>query len=94
MVALFKDPQKLANVVRQMLDLLTESNLYNKENGLPIEQDTPRVSIENVTDSNVSIGSSNVLHTVKSSTAAASSLRPTSQFMTFAAKHMTVLAPV
>lgn len=74
MVALFKDQQTLANVVRQTLDLLKESNLYKKENGLPIEQDTPSVSIENVTGSNVSIGSSNVSKTVKGSTAAASSL--------------------
>jgi len=36
MVALFKEQQTLANVVRQTLYLLKESNLYKKENGLPI----------------------------------------------------------
>mgnify|MGYP006977277686 FL=1 len=69
MVALFKEQQTLANVVRQTLYLLKESNLYKKENGLPIEKDTPSVSIGNVTGSNVSIGSSNVSQTIKGSTA-------------------------
>ena len=52
MVSTFKDQQNLATVVRQTLDLLKESNFYKKENGLPIDKQTPNVSFGDVSGSN------------------------------------------
>lgn len=75
MISTFKEQQNLSAVVRQTLDMLKESNLYKKENGLPIEKDAPNVSFGNVTDSNVSVGSSNVSQTIRDSAVVFSQLR-------------------
>ena len=75
MTALFKDQQELLKVVRQTLDLLKESNLYKKENGLPTKSDTANITFGNVTTSNITIGSENVTQCIKDSSAVFSQLR-------------------
>jgi hypothetical protein len=75
MVFTFKDQQNLSAVVRQTLDLMKKSNLYKKENGLPIEKDAPNVSFGNVSGSNISVGSSNVSQTIRDSAVVFSQLR-------------------
>lgn len=67
MVFTFKDQQKLAKVVRQTLDHMKESDLYKRENGLPIENNMPHVSFGNVTGSNISVGSTSVAQSINDS---------------------------
>lgn len=60
MVVMFKDQMRLAQVVRNTLNLLKESDLYKLENGIPVNTKTSNISISNVSGSNISVESSNV----------------------------------
>ncbi|EKF9165039.1 hypothetical protein O1D89_003471 [Vibrio cholerae] len=60
MVITFREQIALAKVVRQTLLLLKNTNLFKLENGIPVEKETKTVSISNVSNSNISIQSTNV----------------------------------
>ncbi|BCV41210.1 hypothetical protein [Shewanella algae] len=57
MVSAFEEQMKLAEVVKQTLSLLAQSNLYKLENGLPVENDKPSINIQNVSNSNIAVQS-------------------------------------
>ena len=59
MVSTYREQMALADVVKQTLNLLKESKLYKQENGLPMEKETPNISIRNISNSNVAISSEN-----------------------------------
>jgi hypothetical protein len=59
MVSTYREQMELEEVIRNTLNLLTESNLYKQENGLPMEKETPNISIGNITNSNVALSSEN-----------------------------------
>lgn len=75
MVSTFKEQQNLAKVVRQTLDQMKNSDLYKRENGLPIENNTQNVSFGDVIGSNISVGSRNVSQSIKDSAAVFSQLK-------------------
>ncbi|TDT44430.1 hypothetical protein DES49_0532 [Halospina denitrificans] len=60
MVSTFRDQQKLAKIVKSTLNLLMETDLYKLENGMPVNKEKSSVTINNVSGSNISVGSENV----------------------------------
>lgn len=75
MVSTFKEQQNLAKVVSQTLDHMKESNLYKRENGLPMEMNTPNVSFGDIIGSNIAIGSSKISQSIKDSSVVFSQLK-------------------
>ncbi len=69
MVVMFKDQIRLAKVVKSTLNLLTESDLYKHENGIPVNTKTSNIFISNVSGSNISVESSNVNQQIESAEA-------------------------
>lgn len=57
MVTAFEEQMNLAEVVKQTLLLLEKSNLYKLESGLPVNNEKPSISIQNVSNSNIAVQS-------------------------------------
>lgn len=58
MLEMFEDQINLASIVKQTLELLKNSDLYNLENGIPMkDKSQSTVTISNVTNSNIAVDS-------------------------------------
>ena len=57
MITVFEQQMVLAEVVKQTLSRLEQSNLYKVENGLPVEDQKHSINIQNVTNSNIAVQS-------------------------------------
>jgi len=64
MVTAFEEQMNLAEIVKQTLLLLEQSNLYKLENGLPVNNEKPSINIQNVSNSNIAVQSEGVQQSI------------------------------
>ena len=65
MVTTYREQMALGDVVNQTLGLLKNSNLYKQENGIPMEKDTPNITIGDISNSNIAIQSDNASQSIE-----------------------------